>query len=62
MEEALLVAWQRPPAYRSVVKPRKPRAPKYSSYGLKVLQKFWAASGGQRGKYLATSMTIHSTG
>jgi len=36
--------------------PRKSRAPKYSYDTLKVLQKVWAASGGQCGKYLAASM------
>lgn len=35
---------------------RKPRAPKYSYDTRKVLQRVWAASGGQCGKYLAVSM------
>jgi len=48
---------------RSVAKrPRKPRAPKYCYDTLKVLQKVWAASGGQCGKYLATSMRIQLDG
>ncbi|WP_299170034.1 transposase family protein [uncultured Arthrobacter sp.] len=37
-------------------KPRKPRSPKYSYDALKVLQRVWAASGGQCGKYLVVSM------
>jgi hypothetical protein len=37
---------------------RKPRRSKYSYDALKVLQKVWAASGGQCGKYLATSMGL----
>jgi hypothetical protein len=48
---------------RSVAKrPRKPRAPKYSYDALKVLQKVWAASGGQCGKYLAASMLLQLDG
>lgn len=48
---------------RSVVKrPRKPRAAKYSYDALKVLQKVWAASGGQCGKYLAASMQLQLDG
>ncbi|GAB3555746.1 hypothetical protein GCM10027404_33060 [Arthrobacter tumbae] len=39
-------------------KPRKPRPPKYSYDALKVLQRVWAASGGQCGKYLVVSMRI----
>lgn len=35
---------------------RKRRAGKYSYDAVKVLQKVWAASGGQCGKYLAVSM------
>ena len=55
---------KRPPGSgRSVAKPpRKPRAPKYSFDTLKVLQKVWAASGGQCGKYLAASMAIQLGG
>jgi len=37
---------------------RKPRSPKYSYDALRVLQRVWAASGGQCGKYLAASMRI----
>jgi hypothetical protein len=36
--------------------PRKQRARKYSYDTLKVLQRVWAASGGQCGKYLAAAM------
>lgn len=46
-----------PGAGRQVaVAPRKQRASKYSYDALKVLQRVWAASGGQCGKYLAASM------
>jgi hypothetical protein len=38
--------------------PRKPRSRKYSYDALKVLQRVWAASGGQCGKYLACSMSV----
>jgi hypothetical protein len=38
------------------LRPRKPRAQKYSYDARKVLQLVWAASGGQCGKYLAASM------
>jgi N-methylhydantoinase A/oxoprolinase/acetone carboxylase beta subunit len=50
----LTAAANRPPgAGRQVAKaPRKPRAPKYSYDTLRVLQRVWAASGGQCGKYL----------
>lgn len=37
-------------------RPRKVRAAKFSYDATKVLQKVWAASGGQCGKYLAASM------
>lgn len=48
-----------PGAGRQVArKARKPRAPKYSYDTVKVLQKVWAASGGQCGKYLAASMRL----
>ena len=43
-------------------RPRKPRAPKYSYDALKVLQRVWACSGGQCGKYLAASMRIQLDG
>ncbi len=39
-------------------RPRKPRSPKYSYDALKVLQRVWAASCGQCGKYLAASMQL----
>lgn len=46
-----------PGAGRQVaVVPRKQRAPKYSYDARKVLQRVWAASGGQCGKYLAVAM------
>ena len=52
-----------PGAGRQVAKrPRKPRAPKYSYDTLKVLQRVWAASGGQCGKYLAASMAVQLDG
>ncbi len=43
-------------------RPRKPRSPKFSYDALKVLQKVWAASGGQCGKYLAASMRTQLDG
>lgn len=47
----------RPGSGRAVaVRPRKPRARKYSYDAVKVLQRVWAASGGQCGKYLSVSM------
>lgn len=60
----LVAAADRPPgAGRAVaVKPRKPRAPKYSYDAVKVLQKVWAASGGQCGKYLVVSMPLQLAG
>src|SRR6476619_7288345 len=53
-------AAQRPPgAGRQVgTRPRKQRADKYSYDALKVLQRVWAVSGGQCGKYLAASMRM----
>ena len=53
-----LAAAVRPPGSgRQVAKrPRKPRAGKFSYDAVKVLQRVWAASGGQCGKYLAVSM------
>ena len=56
----LVAAANKPPGSgRQVAKrARKPRSPKYSYDALKVLQKVWAASGGQCGKYLAASMQI----
>lgn len=55
-----LRATARPPGTgRQVVKrPRRQRKPKYSYDALKVLQKVWAASGGQCGRYLAASMAL----
>lgn len=41
---------------------RKPRTPKYSYDTLKVLQKVWAASGGQCVKYLAASVRVQLDG
>jgi hypothetical protein len=60
----LAEAAKRPPGTgRSVAaRPRKPRTPKYSYDSLKVLQRVWAASGGQCGKYLATSMALQLDG
>jgi hypothetical protein len=55
----LVAAATRPGKGRAVaVRERKPRALKYSYDALKVLQKVWAASGGQCGKYLAVSMPV----
>jgi hypothetical protein len=55
-----LRAAARPPgAGRQVAtRPRRQREPKYSYDALKVLQKVWAASGGQCGRYLAASMAL----
>jgi hypothetical protein len=55
-----LTAAARPPgAGRQVAKrPRRQRMPKYSYDALKVLQKVWAASGGQCGRYLIASMAL----
>ncbi len=39
-------------------RPRRPRSPEYSYDASKVLQRVWAASGGQCGKYLAVSMGV----
>jgi hypothetical protein len=57
-------AARRPPGVgRSVaVRSRKPRTPKYSYDARKVLQRVWAASGGQCGKYLASSMVLQLDG
>ena len=57
-------AAKRPPgAGRQVAKkPRKQRSAKYSYDAVKVLQKVWAASGGQCGKYLAVSMRTQLDG
>ncbi len=55
-----LTAAARPPgAGRQIAKrPRRQRNPKYSYDALKVLQKVWAASGGQCGRYLAACMAL----
>lgn len=60
----LTAAAKRPPGPGRQVakKPRRPRAPKYSYDAIKVLQKVWAASGGQCGKYLAASMQVQLDG
>ena len=56
-------AQRAPGAGRSVAtRPRKQRAGKYSYDALKVLQRVWAASGGQCGKYLAVSMRTQLDG
>lgn len=39
-----------------VLRPRKQRAPKYSQGATQVLQRVWAISGGQCGKYLVVAM------
>lgn len=59
----LRAAAGRPGVGREVVKrARRRRVPKYSYDALKVLQKVWAASGGQCGKYLAASMVLQLDG
>ena len=60
----LTAAATRPPGPgRQVAKPpRKPRSLKYSYDTLRVLQRVWAASGGQCGKYLHTSMRTQLDG
>jgi Integrase core domain len=60
----LVQAARRPPgAGRGVgERPRKPRVLKYSYDALKVLQRVWAASGGQCGKYLGASMALQLDG
>ncbi len=60
----LVAAASQPPGKgRAVAKrPRKPRSPKYSRDAVKVLQRVWAASGGQCGRYLAVSMAIQLDG
>ena len=57
-------AAKRPPGSGRQVakKPRKHRSGKYSYDAVKVLQKVWAASGGQCGKYLAVSMRTQLDG
>jgi len=60
----LVAAAKQPPGGGRQVarRARKPRSPKYSYDVVKVLQKVWAASGGQCGKYLAASMAIQLDG
>ena len=60
----LVAAGKQPPGGgRQVARQaRKPRSPKYSYDAMKVLQRVWAASGGQCGKYLAASMAIQLDG
>ena len=60
----LVAAARRPPGLGCQVakRPRKQRAPKYSFDTVKVLQRVWAASGGQCGKYLVASMRIQLDG
>lgn len=60
----LVAAAKRPPGVvrGGAGRLRAPRAPKYSPDALTVLQKVWAASGGQCGKYLAASMRLQLDG
>lgn len=59
----LAAAARAPGAGRQVAKTvRKPRASKYCYDTLIVLQRVWAASGGQCGKYLAASMALQLDG
>lgn len=60
----LVAAGQRAPGSGRQVakKPRKQRSRKYSYDASKVLQKVWAASGGQCGKYLVESMALQLAG
>src|SRR6478672_9480051 len=60
----LTSAAQSPPGTGRPVatRPRKQRATKFSYDTLKVLQRVWAASGGQCGKYLAASMRTQLDG
>ena len=60
----LAAAAKRPPGSgRQVARPpRKPRSAKYSYDAVKVLQRVWAASGGQCGKYLVASMRTQLDG
>ena len=54
----LVAAAAAPPGSGRTVAPRvrRPRSPRYSYDARKVLQRVWAASGGQCGKYLVASM------
>src|SRR5680860_792127 len=60
----LVAAAKQPPGGGRQVarRARKPRSRKYSYDAMKVLQRVWAASGGQCGKYLAASMAIQLDG
>jgi len=60
----LTAAAKRPPGpgRRVAARPGKPRTPKYSYDALQVLQRVWACSGGQFGKYLAASMALQLDG
>ena len=60
----LAAAARRPPGVGRQVAgtPRKQRSLKFSYDAVKVLQRVWAASGGQCGKYLAASMRIQLDG
>ena len=60
----LVAAAKQPPGGGRQVarRARKPRSPKYSYDAMKVLQRVWAASGGQCGKYLVASMRIQLDG
>jgi hypothetical protein len=60
----LSMAARRPPGggRQVAVARRKRRSPKYSYDAVKVLQRVWAASGGQCGKYLAASMHLQLDG
>lgn len=59
----LFAAACRPGSGRRIAKrPRKQRSPKYSYDAIKVLQRVWAVSGGQCGKYLAVSMRTQLDG
>ena len=53
----LVAAAKRPPGRRKSAE-RRARARRYSYDALKVLQRVWAASGGQCGKYLKESMPL----
>ena len=53
----LVAAAKRPPGRRKSAE-RRARARRYSYDALKVLQRVWAASGGQCGKYLKESMPV----
>jgi hypothetical protein len=60
----LCAAARRPPGggRQVAVAGRKRRSPKCSCDAVKVLQRVWAASGGQCGKYLAASMRLQLDG